>query len=303
MRPLIQIGAALIAVVFVSIGLQIEQGLKAQQTVTTSQYLFNGLVLNPAYAGSHDGISTTVSHRAQWAQFIGSPTTQVVAIHGHWAGGKMGAGLLLTNDQIGINSALEATLNLSYRLQLTSGELAFGLRGGFSSYHAALSDVVVWDPGDPVYAQDELIANVPKFGAGVYYHNDTWYAGLSVPTLIAWDVAVRNGEVPFYQRNVYATAGYLMALENWISIKPSMLVTLTNGQRTTIDCNLQALISKKVWLGTGYRSNASWVALFEYLLPRGLRIGYAHDFSSSDIVTFLGGSNQIMVGWDIGLSE
>lgn len=271
-----------------------------QQDIMISQYLFNGLLLNPAYAGSHDYVNSTLLQRSQWTQFEGAPVTSVMAVDGPMAAEDLGLGMLVTLDEIGVTSQLDVSVNLAYRLDMPVGKLSFGLRAGAVSYRAAIQDVTVWDPTDPVFSGNEIREMIPKFGFGAYYYNEIFYLGASIPVLYALDDALQNGEEDFYKRHLMLTSGMVFFPSDRVTLKPSVLVKYVNSAPVEVDLNLHALLDEKFWLGVGYRSGASAVAMIEYQITPTLRTGYAHDIAVNGLRTFAGGSHEIMIGLDLG---
>jgi len=267
----------------------------AQQDVMISQYLFNGLLINPAYAGSHPYTSSSVLHRSQWAQFDGAPTTSVLAVDGAMRNGSFGMGLLVFHDQLGITEQTEAALNFAYRFRLGAGHMALGLRGGISSTLADLNGVSIWDPGDPVYQGGTQVYQTVKFGAGAYYHLQRMYIGVSVPTLLPLGPFAET-MVPHY----LATAGGMVRISNGVELKPSMLLKMVNNTPAQLDINLHALFQEKIWLGAGWRTGDAIVSMLEYQVTPELRIGYAHDFTISEIGNYSNGSNELLIGFDFG---
>ncbi|MGB1031191.1 MAG: PorP/SprF family type IX secretion system membrane protein, partial [Flavobacteriales bacterium] len=183
----------------------------SQQELQVSQYMFNGLLLNPAYAGTHDYFSASLLHRSQWVNLDNAPTTQVFAIDGPIAKDKLGLGLIVSNDQLGIISQLDVAANLSVKFQLGQGDLSFGLKGGISSYSADLASIEIWDVQDQVYNQNNIQGElVTKFGFGAYYYMDKFYAGVSVPVIHSLDDAILpeiTGQSTYFTQHYYANVG------------------------------------------------------------------------------------------------
>lgn len=277
--------------------------IHGQQDIMISQYLFNGLLLNPAYAGSHSYINSTLLQRSQWTQFEGAPVTSVMAIDGPMTAEDLGLGLLVTLDEIGVTSQLDVSVNFAYRLDMPVGKLAFGLRAGATSYRAAIQDVEVWDPTDPVFSGNEIRELIPKFGFGAYYYNEIFYVGGSIPVLYAMDDAIQNGEEDYFKRHLMLTSGLVLFPSDRITLKPSVLLKYVKTAPLELDLNLHALFDEKFWLGVGYRSGASAVAMIEYQISPTIRTGYAHDFAVNGLRTFAGGSHEIMIGLDLGASD
>lgn len=269
-----------------------------------SQYMFNGLLLNPAYAGTHEYFSVSGLHRSQWVQFEESPTSQVFSIDGPVANDKLGVGLLITNDQLGVISQFDVSGNFSYKLNLGAGKLSFGLRAGISSYSANLNDLTYWDQDDPLYAQGNISGElVTKFGFGAYYYTDKFFAGLSVPTIYSLDdnIISENSEVSdYFTQHYYLNSGYVFETSSILAIKPSVLVKFEPAAPVQVDLNCNFMFFQKFWLGAGYRSGDALVGMVEYNVTPQLRAGYAYDYTLSDIADYSSGSHEIMIAYDFG---
>lgn len=290
--------------IFTLILLGSSAGLFAQQELMVSQYMFNGLLLNPAYAGTHPYWSATALHRSQWTNFDGAPTGQVVGIDGPVANDRLGVGLLISNDRIGVTQQLEASVNIAYHLPLGSGDLSFGLRAGASSYSATLSDITVWDENDDVYNQGDIQGQfIPKFGFGVYYHTERFFAGFSVPTLYSLDDAIildNSVTSNYFTQHYYVNAGGVIEAGTNVAIKPSMLLKIEPAAPVQLDFNCNVLLYRRLWLGAGYRTGDALIGMIEYNITPQLRLGYAYDHTLTDINTYSNGSHEVMLGFDFG---
>ena len=271
------------------------QDARAQQDVMISQYLFNGLLINPGYTGSHPYTSSSLLHRSQWNQFDGAPTTSVVALDGALRNNSMGVGVLMLHDQIGLTTQTDVSLNVAYRVRLGAGRLAFGMRGGLSNTRADLFAAEITDPGDPNYSENQQITQSARFGFGMYYHLQRFYLGLSIPTLTSLG--------PYAQTvtpHLLATAGIVMNVSDGVMLKPSFLVKAVDGAVPQLDLNLHALFQEKIWVGAGWRTGDAIVSMLEIQVTPELRIGYARDFTLSEIRDYSTGSNEILIGFDFG---
>ncbi|MEO0403852.1 MAG: type IX secretion system membrane protein PorP/SprF [Bacteroidota bacterium] len=279
-------------------------GACAQQELQISQYMFNGMLLNPAYAGSHDYFSATALHRSQWVQLDDAPVTQVFAIDGPVANDRLGIGLVVSNDRLGIISQLDVSANVSAKVSLGAGELAFGLRGGVSSYSAALSDVIVWDENDAIYGQNNIQGElVTKFGVGAYYHTERWFAGVSIPVIYSLDDNVLREQATvdnYFTQHYYVHTGGVIKASPALAIKPSILVKYLPEAPVTIDLNCNFLFYNRFWIGAGYRHQDALVGMLEYNISPKFRIGYAYDFTLTDIQDYSSGSHEVMLGFDFG---
>lgn len=270
---------------------------QAQQDVMISQYLFNGLLINPGYAGSHPYTSSTLLHRSQWNQFDGAPTTSVVAVDGALRNNSMGVGLLMIQDQIGLTTQSDVSMNFAYRIRLGAGKLAFGLKAGLSNMRADLFAAELTDPGDPNYSENEQITQVARFGFGAYYHMNRFYFGAAIPTLFSASLSAFDQAA---DPHLLTTAGVVIAASDAIQLKPSFLVKATPGAPAQLDLNLHALFQERIWLGAGWRTGDAIVGMMEIQITPELRVGYARDFTTSEIQNFSTGSNEVLIGFDFG---
>jgi type IX secretion system PorP/SprF family membrane protein len=276
---------------------------KAQQEVMISQYMFNGLVLNPAYAGTHPYWSTSVLHRSQWVKFDKAPRTQTLCADGPILGGKVGVGLNVTNDAIGITNQLDIGANGSTRVSLGAGFLSMGLRLGVSRYSADLTDAVIKDVDDPVYANNIGGTFIPRVGAGLYYYQRSWFAGLSIPSLLAVDEKITyssSGMNSFYRAHMYLNGGVVFEPSPEIAIKPSVLMKIQGNAPVEVDLNCNVLFMNKFWFGAGYRTGDALVTMVEWNITNQLRVGYAFDYTLSAISDYSNNSHEVMLGYDFG---
>ena len=277
----------------------------AQQEVMVSQYMFNQLFLNPAYAGSHGYAGASLLHREQWTGMEGAPRTSMLAVDGPVMNNKMGLGFTLVHDQIGVSRDLDMSAHYAYHLRVSEGSrLALGLRAGISLYSARLSDLIYWDANDQVFQNDISNAVVGKFGFGAYWYDATSYVGVSVPTITAADgaISVQNASAldHYFTRHFYLHAGKVFPLGEYFDLKPSTLVKVMPDTPVEVDVNLNVLYRERIWLGAGYRTGDAVVAMAEYQITPQLRIGYAYDMTTSRLRNFNSGSHEVMLGVDFG---
>lgn len=277
----------------------------AQQDPMISQYMFNGLFLNPAYAGSHKYYTSSLLHRTQWVNFPGAPKTLLLAVDGiaPTKSDNMGLGLIVAHDRIGATEQTDIYANYAYQLKLKTGKLAFGLKAGVSNYVFKSSNLTVWDADDDVFS-GRRTAWLPKFGFGIYYFCEKWYAGLSIPTLVAYDpnhafsFDVNTGS--FLNRHYYAYGGYVFKLNEDFNLKPSVLIKYLPAAPVEADINLNLLYKNHFWIGASYRSMDAVVFMVEYQTNTRFRVGYAFDLTTSKIRKYSAGTHEIMIGYDFG---
>lgn len=293
----------IIALTFISCILILKT--KAQQDVMVSQYMFNGLLLNPAYAGSHKYFSSTLMHRSQWVKFDGAPTTSILAVDGPFKNKKMGIGLIIMKDKIGATDQTDLYANYSYQLKLGDGKLAFGIKAGVSRYLYNTDQLTYWDESDNVYLEgNKQSAWLPKFGFGMYYFSEKWFAGVSIPTLIAYDANYTFGadvnRSSFVKRHYLATGGIIFRLNDNFKMKPSVLLKYLPTAPLQADINLNVLYKDQFWIGASYRTGDAVSAIIEYQTNFRFRIGYSYDFTLSKIRRYSEGTHEIMIGYDFG---
>ncbi|MBL7944947.1 MAG: type IX secretion system membrane protein PorP/SprF [Flavobacteriales bacterium] len=279
--------------------------LFAQQEVMVSQYMFNQLFLNPAYAGSHAYMSSSLLHRSQWLKVEGAPRTSMMAVDAPLMKGKMGAGLSIVHDQIGVSRDLDIAAHYAYHLRLSpTSKLAFGMRAGLSIYSARLSELNYWDANDQVFQGD--IANKPvgKFGFGLYWYDTRSYVGLAVPTIYAADKEIAMNATgvidDYFTQHFYVNAGHVFTLNESFDIKPSTMIRYTEAAPLEADVNCNVLYRERIWFGLGYRTGDAVVGMLEYQINPMLRIGYAYDMTTSQLRNYTNGSHEVMLGLDFG---
>lgn len=279
--------------------------LFAQQEVMVSQYMFNQLFLNPAYAGSHAYMSSSLLHRSQWLKVEGAPRTSMMAVDAPLMKGKMGAGLSIVHDQIGVSRDLDIAAHYAYHLRLSAtSKLAFGMRAGLSIYSARLSDLSYWDANDQVFQGDITNKPVGKFGFGLYWYDTRSYVGLAVPTIYAADKEIAMNATgvidDYFTQHFYVNAGHVFTLNESFDIKPSTMVRYTAAAPMEADVNCNVLYRERIWFGLGYRTGDAVVGMLEYQVNPLLRIGYAYDMTTSKLRNYTNGSHEVMLGMDFG---
>ncbi len=277
--------------------------MHAQRDQMISQYMFNGLFLNPAYSGSHDYISTSLLYRTQWVDVKGAPQTYIASLDAPIKSNKMGVGLQLGHDVIGLTSQTDVYANYAYYLKFRASRLAFGIKAGVSQYGIDRNKLHIWDVEDPKYAGSSPIW-IPKFGTGIYYYGYRFYLGVSVPTLLAHESDTEFGldlnRTTQLNRHYYFNGGYVINLNRNIMLKPSFLIKYVPNTPVQADLNVNFLFNKVFWIGMSYRTGDSFISLLEYQINNRFRVGYSYDFIVSKLGNYSSGSHEIMLGIDFG---
>lgn len=275
--------------------------LYAQQDAQYTQYMFNGLVINPAYAGTRGAVSLTAIYRHQWAGFAGAPRSVSASIHSP-VGNKMGLGFFLENDKIGVHNRLSAYGSYAYRIPINDAtQLSLGLDAGLLYYSSDWTQAPnPVNPDDPQFANN-VSRVLPNFGLGAYWYSDRYYVGLSVPHLLSsrLDDPDALNYVSKYDMHLFLTGGVVFDLSESVKLKPTILLkSIPAKAPIEVDANINFLFNDAFWAGVGYHSGTGIAAILQYQFANNLRIGYAYDFNLNNLAPTNSGSHEIMLGWD-----
>ncbi len=268
-----------------------------------SNYMFNGLYLNPAYAGSHDYWSANLLLRKQWVGFDGAPHSQFFTVDGPINHEKMGLAFILGNDEIGVTQKTRLYADYAYHATLGNGTLSFGLRGGVSYERAQFGELQVNDQSDPLYMNTATRSWLPNFGTGVYYYTSKFYLGLSVPHLLNYEentnlsVASTMEGAPNQERHYFLNTGYVFHVNDWLDLKPNAMVRYAYQAPVQFDMNLNVLFKKVLWVGASYRFKESVTLLTSVELANRWRVGYAYDINVSKLASMNSGSHELMIAF------
>ena len=271
------------------------------RTSLNSQYIFNGLVLNPAFAGRNEVLALTFSHRRQWMGFEGAPKTFAVSLHAPLENKKIALGLLIQNEDIGARSYSEVFYNYAYRVILGNGKLSMGLKGG-----VAFGKFGPIDLGNGEFffgdKQDNFI--LPNFGVGIYYYSANYFAGISVPLILGYEDGGPDAGIRVYHEfgkyNYYITAGYTYPINNNFKIQPSFLLNYEKSYSITPDINMNVIYHDFLMGGLSYRPNEALIFLANYKIGYQTRIGFSYDFGLGQLSTYHHGSLEITIQYILG---
>ncbi len=273
--------------IYIVLFLCLSLAVPAQHNGNYSQYMFNGLLLNPAYAGSNDALNLTALYRKQWLGLDGSPTTITFSAHSPMRNKKISLGAVAMDDKFGVSEHARASFVYAYRFSLGVGALSLGLSGGLDIYQANWGQVrttQLRDPSFPAAAERKIL---PQAGFGMYYHTGSFYTGLSVPSLI------NKSQMP-YETAVF-TSGCVLPLADNFRIKPSVLLKYI--LHSPVDVNLSATCywQNIIGLGLGYTVNGAAMAYMDLKVTDQLRAGYAYDYTFSRLRNYSTGSHEVML--------
>jgi type IX secretion system PorP/SprF family membrane protein len=287
--------------VIILLGLISWLGTEAQEkALLYSHYSFNGLALNPAFAGSHEMLSVNLSHRNQWMGFEGAPSYNIFAVHTPLKKTTMGLGLLVMNESIGLRKYTGFYANYAHRLTIGSGKLALGLKAGLATGKIENPDLGV---DDNVFSEKSKSFLLPNFGAGLYYYTPNFYAGVSVPLLMGYRTN-ESGEVVVYhdihKYTWYMTMGVTLRMAQSWSLQPSALAEYDKSVGLLAEGGLSLLYKDVLKLGGSYRSSGALVMLMDYKLNYQIRVGLAYDYGLGGINEYNRNSFEICFEYNFG---
>ena len=293
----------------VSILLLCSISLHAQNEPSFTQYMFNESFINPAYAGSHEYFSATGLYRNQWVGIEGSPNTETFSIHAPVAKRKLGLGLSVMNESIGVSHQLMIKGNFAYRILMPTSVFAFGLQAGFVNHQEDLMEIHTTVSGDNQFSSNVREYFLPNAGFGMYFKTDRFYAGFSIPRLLENKISASQAEVVV--RNIgnpeiwhyYFATGYVTDLSENIKFKPSIMVKAVANSPVEMDLNANFLFNELIWIGAGYRTGDAVSAMFGIQLSKNLRLNYSYDYTLSALQQFNSGSHEFALQYDISLEK
>ena len=278
---------------------------RAQQDPQFSQYMFNLLALNPAYAGSADRLSIKALSRHQWIGFEGAPTTQTLTAHAPVFRQSLAVGGSLMRDEHGPVTQYGIIADVAYRLFLPRDrKLAFGIKGGINLFQGQYAELHPFEPNDQVFQQNVTGKTDPQFGFGVMYYANRSYLGLSSLKLLRTEFfqtdSLRLVSDPGQRMHFYLSGGYVFDLSLYAKLKPTFMVKAVDGAPVSIDLGANVLFYEKLWLGAFYRYTDAVGALVQYNITDALTAGYSYDYTLSPLGDHSGGSHEFMLGFDLG---
>ena len=269
----------------------------AQQDPEYTQYMYNTMAVNPAYAGSTGNLEAALLYRSQWIGIPGAPETQSFSLQTPLRNEKIGLGLSIVNDKIGPSDELYLDGNFSYSIPLGYEQrLAFGLKAGMRMLNIDWSKGRYYDSNDVLLNQN--INNQAKLavGAGVYYYTDKWYVGLSVPSFIQSTYYDDVQESIDYDRlHYYLMGGYVFDLNPNLKFKPAFLVKAVSGAPITADISANFMIQEKFVIGGAYRTDDSVSILAGFQIAPSFFLGYSFDYTVSELNKYNDGSHEIIL--------
>jgi len=271
----------------------------AQQDAQYTQYMYNTINVNPSYAGSRGVMSIFALHRTQWVGLDGAPTTNAVSINTPLNNSNLGLGVSLVNDKIGPTQENTLSADLSYTIPTSETyKLSFGIKATANLFNL---DVTRLNPvDDDPSLHDYSNKFTPNVGAGIYWHSDHSYIGLSIPNFIETNRYDDNEIAIFKEKiNYYLIAGYVFDLNYNLKFKPALLTKMVNGAPLQVDVSGNFLFNDKFTVGLAYRWSAAVSAMAGFQVSDAIYIGYGYDFETTRLQNYNAGSHEIFFRYEL----
>lgn len=274
----------------------------AQQDAQYTQYMYNTVSVNPGYTGSRGHMSVAALHRSQWVGLDGAPKTQTLNLHSPIGYRGVGMGVSIVNDQIGPTSETNFDIDFSYTIYTsTEGRLSFGLKASAHLLDVRFSELNQFAP-DQTLEQDIDNKLSPNFGAGIYYHTNNFYAGLSVPRFLETQhfQTGPNPSTAKEQMNFYFITGYVWNLNTFLKFKPTILTKVVQGAPLQLDLSANFMLNDKFILGAAYRWDAAVSGMVGFNISENILIGMAYDRETTELgsAAFNDGSFEVILRYD-----
>ncbi|QMI83303.1 type IX secretion system membrane protein PorP/SprF [Flavobacterium sp. xlx-214] len=274
----------------------------AQQDPQYTNYMYNTININPAYAGSRGSLSIFGLHRSQWVGIDGAPTTNSFSVNTPLGDNKVGLGVSFVNDALGVMDENTISVDFSYTLDLNNqgSKLSFGLKGSANLLSVAYSDLNKYNPNDPQILNDISSEFTPNIGAGIYWHNEKSYLGFSVPNFLETTRYDNNVQSTMQQKmHYYLMGGHVFEINPTLKFKPAFLFKAVSGAPLQADVTANFLIHDKFTLGAAYRWDAAWSALAGFQITNGLFVGYSYDNDIKALSNYNSGSHEIFLRFEL----
>ena len=272
----------------------------SQQDPVYTQYMNNLLSIQPAYAGISGALNITGISRAQWVGFEGAPNTNTLTISGPLRRFNVGLGLSIVNDKLGPIRQNGVYFDYAYHVKLRQDQfLSFGIKGGFNIFQANLTDLIINNPSDLVFAYDVDPKFLPNVGVGVLWHSDRFFLGLSTPKILKNKIQSQNTENVYREvLHFYGMGGYVFFLTDMLKFKPTILYRWAERTPSFADFSGNFLLYDRVWLGATYRWKNSYGLIFQFNVNNQLKFGYSYDRTTFHPTQANSGTHEFMISYD-----
>lgn len=272
----------------------------AQQDAQFTQYMYNTIHVNPAYAGSRGVMSVFAIYRAQWLGIEGSPTTKAASLHSPIYNSRVGLGISLSKDEIGISDRKTVATDFSYTINTAENyKLSFGIKGSANLLNVDYTKLNKYDKNDPKFQNNIDNQFSPNIGAGVYYHSNKLYAGFSIPFILETKHFDDNAtSVAKDALHFYFISGYVFDISETTKFKPAFLIKSVKGAPLQADVTANFMFFDKFVLGAAWRWNAATSALAGFQMDSNWFLGYTYDSETTKLANYNSGSHEIFLRYE-----
>ncbi|MCP1995568.1 type IX secretion system membrane protein PorP/SprF [Flavobacterium sp. HSC-61S13] len=275
--------------------------VQAQQDPQYTQYMYNTINVNPAYAGSRGVMSIFGLHRTQWVGLDGAPKTMAFSVNTPLGDSKLGLGVSVVNDRLGAMEENNISVDLSYTIDLNRNyKLSFGVKGTANLLDVDYGKLNIYNPNDVMFQDNIRNQFSPNVGAGLYLHSEKTYFGLSVPNFLETDRYDDNVYATMKQRmNFYLIGGHVFDLSPNLKFKPAFLAKAVSGAPLQVDLTANFMIADKFVIGGAYRWDAAFSGLVGFQVTDGLFVGYSYDAETTKLAHYNSGSHEIFLRFEL----
>lgn len=294
----------LVALVIFLLGFEM---MYSQQDSQFTQYMYNTININPAYAGSRGVMSIFGLYRNQWVGLDGAPTTMTGSLNTPIGNSNIGLGLSVISDKIGPSDETSISADVSYSIPTSdTWKLSFGLKATANLLNVDFTKLSIYDTSDPRFQNNVDNKFSPNIGAGIYLHSNKTYFGLSVPNFLETkhfdESASINNSASFVAKermHYYAIAGHVFDLSPSIQFKPAVLAKVVQGAPLQLDVSGNFLFNEKFTIGAAYRWSAAMSAMVGFQATENWFIGYAYDMETTKLADYNSGSHEIFLRYEL----
>ena len=273
-----------------------------------SQYLQNGLLINPAYAGSRGALSAFLSYRMQWMGIPDAPVFQTISLNAPMKNDKVGLGLMAQFMKFGFTKSQSIYASYAYHIKLGKGKISFGLKGGFDRSNTDYSGILTTTQNDPVFLSVDKPYFLPNVGAGIYYFSEKLFAGLSVPSFLSYRKNTSTGSVESYHSfgnyDLIFSGGGLIVFSEAFKFKPSVLIDYSlekTKKLTQFDINGNFIIEDLIWVGGSWRTTEQVaVGILQVQVNPQLMFGFSYDYPAGKMNSYSKGSSEFILRYEFG---
>jgi type IX secretion system PorP/SprF family membrane protein len=277
-------------------------GLFGQLTPVTNQYILSPQIINPAFTGNRGLLNFAAFYRQQWIGVDGAPQTGMLMADAPFHDSKLGLGIMIVNDKIGVTKETKFSTSYAYRISLGDGNLAFGLGAGIIATNTAWANLIVNDPGDENFLVSSRVFIVPEFSFGAYFSLRNYFVGASAPRLLGYKYNFDENKytLKFEPGRYYYmfNTGYLVNINSSLRFLPSTLLAFSRGRDALFDLNAHLIFSDRVWVGGSFRNKRSIGGLLQVSINDQIKAACSYDFDIGRLRSFSNGSYEIMVRYE-----